>query len=67
MIVKLQRALFPADAPILAYDKHRRHTRQITATKELKRLFGGKAKIYAEATLKGETMEIGRLVEDQPW
>jgi hypothetical protein len=64
---KLQRALFPADADVLAYDEHRRQQMTLPMTSELRRMFGDRVKIYCEAEIKNQTLKVAKVVPDRGW
>lgn len=69
MIFKLQRPLFSTvpNAPVLAYDQKRRHTQNLKMTKELRAMFGDKAKIFCECTVTDGVLAIGAVVHDRGW
>jgi hypothetical protein len=66
-VFKLQRALFPPDADVLAYDKWRRHQVTLPMSDELRRLFGDRVKVYCEAEPNGQGLTIGKRVADRGW
>jgi hypothetical protein len=68
MIVKMQLALMPQDAPILVYDQYKRVHHTLPQTPTLRKMFAGRMKIYAEATMNRDgTLTIGRVVPDRGW
>ena len=66
-IFKLQRALFPPDADVLAYDEQHRHQVSLPMSDELRRLFSDRVKIYCEAEPNGRGLTIGKIVSDRGW
>jgi hypothetical protein len=67
MIVKMQRAQFPPDADVLVYDESRKFLVHMPFDKNVRKAFGKKAKIYANARINGKTLEILEVVSDQDW
>jgi hypothetical protein len=67
MIVKLQRALAPSTAPVLAYNERRAWQKFLPLTPELAALFGNKVKIFADIEIVGEDMIIEKIVPDRAW
>jgi hypothetical protein len=67
MIVKVQRALFPADAEAMIYDRTRQLTvvRHLTPEELLK--LGGSAKGYFNAEYENGDFTLLDRVPDQPW
>ncbi len=68
MIVKLQRAQFPAGAPMLVYNQDRSVLLHVVETKPLLERLRGRPKAYFEATLNavGE-LDLGDEAPEQPW
>jgi hypothetical protein len=66
-VFKLQRALFPPDADVLAYDERRRHEIVLPMTEQLRRLFGDRLKIYCEAEPNEQGLTVGKRVADRGW
>jgi hypothetical protein len=66
-IVKVQRALFPRDAPALIYDQSRAHTVQAELSEDVRHQMGGEAKAYFRAVWTGKTFVLRERVANQPW
>ena len=67
MIVKVQRPLYPFDAPWLAYNEDRTVTFEFTPKPALIRKMGKRVKAYVELELSDDGIIVHRIVEDQPW
>ena len=68
MILKLQKPLYPKDAPILVYDESRRNPCTIPVTPALEQMFGPKVKIYATAHVAEDgSLSIDKVVPDRSW
>jgi hypothetical protein len=67
MIVKVQRALFPADAEAMIYDRTRQRlvVRHLTPDELLK--LGDRAKGYFNAEHENDDFTLLDQVPDQPW
>jgi hypothetical protein len=67
MIFKLQRQMFPDDAPIRAYDKYRHHEIELPPSETLLGWFGTRLKIYVDAVVVNETgLDIRKMLHKPP-
>ncbi len=67
MIVKVQRPIYPADAPCLVYDKYRRFHAQVPMTPALRKLFGERFKIFCDVERKDDGLVFTKVVPDPGW
>ncbi|UQZ90217.1 hypothetical protein C4J81_13800 [Deltaproteobacteria bacterium Smac51] len=68
MIVKIQRAIYPPNGPLLIYDRGREFVAQPKASKKVLKALGGDSKGYFEVTIsQGNNIEIIRRIPDQTW
>jgi hypothetical protein len=67
MIIKIQRALFPANGPCLVYNESRSLTFQHALVPELQEALGDRPKAYFEAKVVKGKISILHQVEDQTW
>ena len=66
-IVKVQRALFPRDAPGLVYDRKSKHCVQMQIPEGVKLQMGGEPKAFFRAHWTGATWDIRQRVGWQSW
>ena len=67
VVVKVQCALYPADAPALVYARGREHTVLQRLDRRIRRVLGDDVKGYFRATWNGTGWKIGARVADQGW
>lgn len=68
VIVKVQVPLMTTGEPeALIYDRKRTFTLFSPVTKTIRDAMNGSPKCYFEATYDGTTIDLKRVVDDQPW
>ena len=75
IIVKVQRALYPPDAPWLAYDQRRTFNIMFEPTDEVREMMGKDLKAYFKAEpprgkrqdLSPATIHLLEKIKPQPW
>ena len=67
MIVKVQRALYPANAPSMIYNQSRSRTWMVKLSKEDLRKMGDDVKAYFEAKELGNEILLYERVDNQDW
>lgn len=69
MIVKVQRPVASSgdDEPALIYDQSRELYKMVPMTPEIAKLFADRYKIFCEATVDGDTINLIKIVPDRGW